>query len=188
MNQGTIIEVRELFAGVPARLKFLKSDRAEAAAVTDVVKRLALANPAVHFVLEGPIAAAQLAGGRRISAGRVLQVMGPDFATNAVQLGTSRHGVVVTGLAGLPTYSRANSLSQFYFVNGRSVRDKVLLGAVRAAYADFVFRDRFPAIALFIAVDPAAVDVNVHPAKSELRFRDGGGVRSAVIRGIGRGT
>ena len=91
---------------------------------------------------------------------------------------------MVTGLAGLPTYSRANSLSQFYFVNGRSVRDKVLLGAVRAAYADFVFRDRFPAIALFLAVDPAAVDVNVHPAKAELRFRDAGGVRSAVIRAI----
>jgi DNA mismatch repair protein MutL len=90
----------------------------------------------------------------------------------------------VTGLAGLPTYSRANSLSQFYFVNGRSVRDKVLLGAVRAAYADFVFRDRFPAIALFVSVDPAAVDVNVHPAKTELRFRDAGGVRSAVIRAV----
>ena len=105
--------------------------------------------------------------------------MGADFTENAVPLATTRHGVVVTGLAGLPTYSRANSLSQFYFVNGRSVRDKVLLGAVRAAYADFIFRDRFPAIALFVSVDPAAVDVNVHPAKTELRFRDAGGVRSA---------
>jgi DNA mismatch repair protein MutL len=102
-----------------------------------------------------------------------------------VPLATVRHGVVVSGLAGLPTYSRANSLSQFYFVNGRSVRDKVLLGAVRAAYADFTFRDRFPVIALFLSVDPAAVDVNVHPAKAELRFRDPGGVRSAVIRAIG---
>jgi DNA mismatch repair protein MutL len=185
MNQGTIVEVRELFAGVPARLKFLKSDRAEAAAVSDVVKRLALANPQVHFVLEGSDRSAINWPGGDSLAARVLQVMGPDFATNAVQLGTTRHGVVVTGLAGLPTYSRANSLSQFYFVNGRSVRDKVLLGAVRAAYADFVFRDRFPAIALFLAVDPAAVDVNVHPAKAELRFRDGGGVRSAVIRAIG---
>jgi DNA mismatch repair protein MutL len=113
-----------------------------------------------------------------------MQVMGADFTENAVPLATTRHGVVVTGLAGLPTYSRANSLSQFYFVNGRSVRDKVLLGAVRAAYADFVFRDRFPAIALFVSVDPAAVDVNVHPAKTELRFRDAGGVRSAVIRAV----
>jgi DNA mismatch repair protein MutL len=184
MNQGTIVEVRDLFASVPARLKFLKSDRAEAAAVSDVVKRLALANPQVHFVLEGSDRSAINWPGGDSLAARVLQVMGPDFATNAVQLGATRHGVVVTGLAGLPTYSRANSLSQFYFVNGRSVRDKVLLGAVRAAYADFVFRDRFPAIALFLAVDPAAVDVNVHPAKAELRFRDGGGVRSAVIRAI----
>ncbi|HWA19125.1 MAG TPA: DNA mismatch repair endonuclease MutL [Devosia sp.] len=185
MNRGTIVEVRDLFAGVPARLKFLKSDRAEAAAVSDVVKRVALANPNVHFVLEGTDRSPVNWPDGESLAARVLQVMGPDFATNAVELGTTRHGVVVTGLAGLPTYSRANSLSQFYFVNGRSVRDKVLLGAVRAAYADFVFRDRFPAIALFLAVDPAAVDVNVHPAKAELRFRDGGGVRSAVIRAIG---
>jgi len=184
MNRGTIVEVRDLFAGVPARLKFLKSDRAEAAAVADVVRRLAMATPRVHFVLGGsdrsPI---NWPGGDALPA-RVMQVMGADFTENAVPLATTRHGVVVTGLAGLPTYSRANSLSQFYFVNGRSVRDKVLLGAVRAAYADFVFRDRFPAIALFLAVDPAAVDVNVHPAKAELRFRDPGGVRSAVIRAV----
>ncbi|HEY9009491.1 MAG TPA: DNA mismatch repair protein MutL, partial [Devosia sp.] len=114
------------------------------------------------------------------------QVMGADFTANATLLAHTRHRVVVAGLAGLPTYSRANSLSQFYFVNGRSVRDKVLLGAVRAAYADFIFRDRFPAIALFLAVDPADVDVNVHPAKAELRFRDAGAVRSAVINAIGQ--
>ena len=184
MNRGTIVEVRDLFAGVPARLKFLKSDRAEAAAVADVVKRLAMANPEVHFVLDGSDRSpTNWPGGDALPA-RVMQVMGADFTENAVPLATTRHGVVVTGLAGLPTYSRANSLSQFYFVNGRSVRDKVLLGAVRAAYADFVFRDRFPAIALFLSVDPAAVDVNVHPAKTEVRFRDPGGVRSAVIRAI----
>jgi len=183
MNRGTIVEVRDLFAGVPARLKFLKSDRAEAAAVADVVKRLAMANPQVHFVLDGADRSPTNWPGGALAA-RVMQVMGADFAENAVPLETTRHGVVVTGLAGLPTYSRANSLSQFYFVNGRSVRDKVLLGAVRAAYADFVFRDRFPAIALFVSVDPAAVDVNVHPAKTELRFRDAGGVRSAVIRAV----
>jgi DNA mismatch repair protein MutL len=149
-----------------------------------VVKRLAMANPAVHFVLDGSDRSpTNWPGGDALPA-RVMQVMGADFTENAVPLATTRHGVVVTGLAGLPTYSRANSLSQFYFVNGRSVRDKVLLGAVRAAYADFVFRDRFPAIALFLSVDPAAVDVNVHPAKAELRFRDPGGVRSAVIRAI----
>ena len=183
MNRGTIVEVRDLFASVPARLKFLKSDRAEAAAVTDVVKRLALANPHIHFILDGADRSPSNWPAADLPA-RVLQILGSDFSENAVTLGTTRHGVVVTGLAGLPTYSRANSLSQFYFVNGRSVRDKVLLGAVRAAYADFVFRDRFPAIALFVSVDPAAVDVNVHPAKTELRFRDGGGVRSAVIRAI----
>ena len=184
MNRGTVVEVRELFAEVPARLKFLKSDRAEAAAITDVVKRLAMANPAIHFVLEGSDRAALNWPADGDLRSRVMQVMGADFAENAVPLATSRHGVVVRGLAGLPTYSRANTLSQFYFVNGRAVRDKVLLGAVRAAYADFVFRDRFPALALFVAVDPAAVDVNVHPAKTELRFRDAGGVRSAVIRAI----
>jgi DNA mismatch repair protein MutL len=184
MNRGTIVEVRDLFAGVPARLKFLKSDRAEAAAVADVVRRLAMANPHVHFVLDGSDRSPSNWPGDGSLPARVMQVMGADFTENAVPLQTSRHGVVVTGLAGLPTYSRANSLSQFYFVNGRSVRDKVLLGAVRAAYADFIFRDRFPAIALFLSVDPAAVDVNVHPAKAELRFRDAGGVRAAVIRAI----
>jgi DNA mismatch repair protein MutL len=184
MNRGTIVTVRDLFAGVPARLKFLKSDRAEAAAVADVVKRLAMANPHIHFVLDGSDRSPSNWPADGELRARVMQVMGADFAENAVPLATTRHGVVVTGLAGLPTYSRANSLSQFYFVNGRSVRDKVLLGAVRAAYADFVFRDRFPAIALFLRVDPAAVDVNVHPAKAELRFRDSGGVRGAVIRAI----
>jgi DNA mismatch repair protein MutL len=147
-----------------------------------------MANPGVHFILDGSDRSASNwpgAEGEGALSSRVMQLMGPDFTANAVPLASSRHGVVVRGLAGLPTYSRANSLSQFYFVNGRSVRDKVLLGAVRAAYADFVFRDRFPAIALFLAVDPAAVDVNVHPAKAELRFRDPGGVRSAVIRAIG---
>jgi DNA mismatch repair protein MutL len=188
MNRGTIVEVRDLFATLPARLKFLKSDRAEAAAITDVVKRLAMANPEVHFVLQGTDrSTANWPGQPRDGGGlaaRLAQVMGDDFSENAVPLAMARHGVVVAGLAGLPTYSRANSLSQFYFVNGRSVRDKVLLGAVRAAYADFTFRDRFPAIALYLAVDPGEVDVNVHPAKAELRFRDAGGVRGAVIRAI----
>jgi DNA mismatch repair protein MutL len=188
MNRGTIVEVRNLFAAVPARLKFLKSDRAEAAAITDVVKRLAMANPHVHIVLDGADRSPANWPGQQgdgALAARLAQVMGEDFTANAVRLASTRHGVVVAGLAGLPTYSRANTLSQFYFVNGRSVRDKVLLGAVRAAYADFIFRDRFPAIALYLAVDPADVDVNVHPAKAELRFRDAGAVRSAVVRAIG---
>ncbi len=188
MNRGTIVEVKNLFANVPARLKFLKTDRAEAGAITDVVKRLAMANPGVHFVLNGsdrsPTNWPAVNGAGALEA-RLSQVMGDDFAQNAVQLATARHGVVVAGLAGLPTYTRANSLSQFYFVNGRSVRDKVLIGAVRAAYADYTFRDRFPVIALYLAVDPGEVDVNVHPAKAELRFRDAGAVRGAVIRAVG---
>ncbi len=188
MNCGTVVEVKHLFARTPARLKFLKTDRAEAAAITDVVRRLAMANPGIHFVLNGsdrtPQSWPAVSGARALEA-RLSQIVGDDFARNAVPLALSRHGVVVAGLAGLPTYTRANSLSQFYFVNGRSVRDKVLVGAVRAAYADYTFRDRFPVMALYIAVDPAEVDVNVHPTKAELRFRDAGGVRGAVIRAIG---
>ena len=187
MNRGTVVEVEDLFAAVPARRKFMKSERAETAAITDVVCRLAMSNPAVHFVVEGadrsPLNWPAQTGDGALRA-RLMQVMGADFAANAVPIAGERHGVFVAGLAGLPTYSRANSLSQFYFVNGRSVRDKALLGAVRAAYADYLFRDRFPAIALFLAIDPAEVDVNVHPAKAELRFRDAGGVRSAVIHAI----
>ncbi len=188
MNRGTIVEMRDLFANVPARRKFLKSERAEAGAITDVVRRLAMANPAVHFVLSGsdrtPLNWPARTGDGALRA-RLGEVMGADFEENAVPLAAIRGGLVVTGLAGLPTFTRANSLSQFAFVNGRSVRDKVLVGAIRAAYADFVFRDRFPVIALFVAVDPADVDVNVHPAKTELRFRDAGAVRGAVIRAIG---
>jgi DNA mismatch repair protein MutL len=188
LNRGTVVEVKDLFRNVPARLKFLRSDRAEAGAVTEVVKRLAMANPGVHFVLGGtdrtPANWPAVHGAGALEA-RLAQIMGDDFARNAVALATQRHGVVVAGLAGLPTFTRANSLSQFYFVNGRSVRDKVLIGAIRAAYADYTFRDRFPVVALYLAIDPAEVDVNVHPAKAELRFRDAGAVRSAVIRAVG---
>lgn len=188
MNRGTVIEVRDIFALIPARRKFLKSARAETAAITDVVKRLAMANPEIHFILEGsdrnPSNWPAVSGEGALAA-RLGQVMGGDFIDNAVPLAMARHGVVVAGLAGLPTYTRANSLSQFYFVNGRSVRDKVLVGAIRAAYADYVFRDRFPVVALYLAVDPGAVDVNVHPAKAELRFQDQGAIRGAVIRAIG---
>ncbi|QQR38198.1 DNA mismatch repair endonuclease MutL [Devosia rhizoryzae] len=188
MNRGTVIEVRDLFAQVPARRKFLKSARAEGAAITDVVKRLAMANPQVHFVLEGTDRTASNwpSVGEGALQARLGQVMGADFVENAVVLATQRHGIVVAGMAGLPTYTRANSLSQFYFVNGRSVRDKVLVGAVRAAYADYTFRDRFPVVSLYVAIDPAEVDVNVHPAKAELRFRDQGALRGAVITAIGQ--
>lgn len=187
-NPGTIVEVENLFAAVPARLKFLKTDRSEAAAITDVVKRLAMANPGVHFVLDGSDrqpANWAASSGDDARLDRLAQVIGTDFAENAVPVAHIRQGVVVQGLAALPTFSRANTLSQFVFVNGRAVRDKVLMGAVRAAYSDFLFRDRFPVVALFISLPPAQVDVNVHPAKAEVRFRDSGLVRMAVIRGIG---
>lgn len=187
-NKGTIVEVRDLFADIPARLKFLKSDRAETGAITDVIRRLAMAHRRVHFVLSGsdrqPINWPAQSGENAVNA-RLAQIIGPDFPENAQQMAFSRGGIVVGGLAGLPTYSRANSLNQFYFVNGRSVRDKVLMGAVRAAYADFLHRDRFPVLAMFIAIDPGEVDVNVHPTKAELRFRDPGAVRGTVIRAIG---
>ena len=188
MNRGTVIEVRDIFAQVPARRKFLKGARAEGSAITDVVKRLAMANPEIHFVLEGSDRTASnwpAVSGEGALAARLGQVMGADFIENSVTLATHRHGIVVAGMAGLPTYTRASSLSQFYFVNGRSVRDKVLVGAVRAAFADYTFRDRFPVVALYLAIDPGEVDVNVHPAKAELRFRDQGAVRGAVIRAIG---
>ncbi|MCF6303518.1 MAG: DNA mismatch repair endonuclease MutL [Devosiaceae bacterium] len=188
MNIGTTVEVKNLFANIPARLKFLKGDRAETSAITDVVKRLAMSNPAIHFVLEG--ADRQTSNwpgqtGPHAQKSRLGQILGADFAANSVPIANTRHGVVVSGMAGLPTFTRANSLMQFFFVNGRSVRDKVLIGAARAAYGDFVFRGRFPVLALFINIDPGEVDVNVHPAKAELRFRDSGGVRSAVIAAIG---
>ncbi len=188
MNRGTIVEVKNLFAKVPARLKFLKGDRAETSAITDIIKRLAMANPSVHFILEG--------GDRQTSnwppqigpdaqKSRLGQIIGSEFINNSVVLANTRHKIVVTGMAGLPTFTRANSLMQFFFVNGRAVRDKVLIGAVRAAYGDFIFRGRFPVVAIFVDIDPGEVDVNVHPAKTELRFRDSGAVRSAVIAATG---
>jgi len=183
---GTRVEVRDLFYATPARLKFLKSDRAEGAAATDVVRRLALARPDVAFTLVTedraavtfPPRAADAAG----RAARLADVLGADAGRNVITVFGTRGGVVLEGLAGLPTFSKANSLSQFLFVNGRPVRDKLLMGAVRAAYADLLPSDRYPVLALFFSLDPREVDVNVHPAKTEVRFRDGGNVRALVVR------
>ncbi|MCF4097775.1 DNA mismatch repair endonuclease MutL [Maritalea mediterranea] len=193
MPHGTVIEVRELFKNVPARLKFLKSDRAESNAITDVMKRLAMSKPHVQFILSGsdrqtlnwpaqPVSDAEddFQGDKN----RLGQILGLDFAQNAVPIDYQRGPVRVRGMAALPTYTKANSLSQFYFVNGRPVRDKVLLGALRGAYADFLHRDRFPVAALFVDLPSQDLDVNVHPAKAEVRFRDAGLVRAAVIRGV----
>jgi DNA mismatch repair protein MutL len=184
-QQGTRVDVRELFYATPARLKFLKSTRSEDLATLDVVKRLAMARPDVAFSLT--------VDGRRVldlEAGRDLlesrltrlaRIMGRDFHDNAAKVDASREGVAITGYAGLPTYNRANAQMQFLFVNGRPVRDKLLIGAVRGAYADFLARDRHPALALFLECDPAFVDVNVHPAKTEVRFRDAGLVRGLIV-------
>ena len=187
-QSGTRVEVRELFFATPARLKFLKSARSEDLASGDIVKRLAMARPDVAFQLmldgrrflelerEG-----DLFGGR---LKRLARIMGRDFGDNAAPVDITREGVRVSGFAGLPTYHRANAQMQFLVVNGRPVRDKLLIGAVRGAYADFLARDRHPALALFLDCDPEFVDVNVHPAKTEVRFRDAGLVRGLIVSSL----
>jgi DNA mismatch repair protein MutL len=184
---GTRIEVRDLFFATPARLKFLRSDRAEAGAVTEVVRRLALAHPHVRFTLSGPdrvpldYRAPAPDGAHGV---RTAHVLGDAFLENAMTIRAEREHVGLTGYAGLPTFNRANSLQQFMFVNGRPLRDPLLTGALRAAYADVLARDRFPVAVLFIELSPSDVDVNVHPAKLEVRFRDPGLVRGLVIGAI----
>jgi DNA mismatch repair protein MutL len=183
LGGGTRVDVRDLFFATPARLKFLKTDRAEADAVRDVVKRLALARPDVTFILAGEERAPiTWPAGDRLA--RITDVVGEEFRANAVAVEAAREGVSVSGFAGLPTFSRANSLAQFLSVNGRPVRDKLLTGAIRAAYADHLMRDRHPIVALFVDLDPREVDVNVHPAKTEVRFRDPGLVRGLIVSAI----
>lgn len=187
LSAGTRIEVRDLFFATPARLKFLKSERAEAAAITDVVRRLAMAHPEIRFALSGSDRTSLDLPGRSgddARRARLADVMGRDFRDNAIPIEAMREGARLTGFAGLPTYSRANSLGQFLFVNGRPVRDKLLLGALRAAYADLMKRDRHPVAVLFIEVEPREVDVNVHPTKADVRFRDSGLVRGLIIGAI----
>ncbi|HEX4636889.1 MAG TPA: DNA mismatch repair endonuclease MutL [Rhizomicrobium sp.] len=184
-QHGTRAEARELFYATPARLKFLKSARSEDLAITDIVKRLAMARPDIGLTLtldgrrslDLP-AEPDLIDGR---LPRLAKIMGRDFGDNTVGVDAAREGVSLSGYAGLPTYNRANAAMQFLFVNGRPVRDKLLVGAVRGAYADFLARDRHPALALFLDCDPSFVDVNVHPAKAEVRFRDAGLVRGLIV-------
>lgn len=187
LNTGTQIEVRNLFFTTPARLKFLKSDRAETAAITDVVKRLALAHPEIRFSLTGPDRTALdygAATGDEALLSRITQVMGKEFRENAVAIDAVREGVQLTGFAALPTFNRANTLQQFFFVNGRPVRDRQLLGALRAAYSDFQSKHRHPVAVLFVDIDPHQVDVNVHPTKADVRFRDAALVRGLIIGAI----
>ncbi len=183
--RGTRVEVRDLFYATPARLKFLKSDRAEAQAVAGMLKRLAMARPEIRFSLAGEGTAgfdyAAAGSGPEGLLVRLAQILGAEFRDNAIEIDAERHGVWLKGFAGLPTFHRAASTEQYLFVNGRPVRDKLLLGAIRGAYADYLPGDRHPVVALFIDVEPAAVDVNVHPAKAEVRFREGGAVRGLIV-------
>lgn len=191
LSKGTQVTVKDLFFATPARLKFLKSERAETGAITDTVKALALAHPDKRFVLTGPdrsrldLPTSGLdldpAGALRT---RIGQVLGKPFLENSVALDAEREGYRLTGLIGLATFNRANSLHQFAFVNGRPVRDKVVLGAIRGAYADVLHRGRYPVVCLFLDIDPARVDVNVHPTKADVRFRDSGLVRGLIVGAI----
>ncbi len=188
LGHGTRVEVRDLFYATPARLKFLKSDRAEGDALREVVRRLAMSRPQVAFTLIGeeraPVTWAAAMPGAIGRLARLGDVLGAEFRANAVEINGGREGLLIEGYAGLPTYSRGNALGQYLFVNDRPVRDKLLLGAVRGAYADYLPRDRHPVLALFVTLDPREVDVNVHPAKTEVRFRDGGLVRALIVRSL----
>ncbi|WP_170401113.1 DNA mismatch repair endonuclease MutL [Ruegeria arenilitoris] len=194
LRAGTVVELRDLFFATPARLKFMRTDRAEAQAIGDTVKRLAMAEPAITFSLrdvsgggEGRVTfRADHENGDLFDAlhARLARVIGREFAENALQIDATREGIRLYGYAALPTYSRGAAVAQYLFVNGRPVRDKMLTGALRAAYFDFLSRDRHPAAALFIDCDPTLVDVNVHPAKSEVRFRDPGVARGLIVSAL----
>ena len=185
---GTRVDVRELFYATPARLKFLKSERSESMAISDVVKRLAMANPHVGFTLTNGVRTSLRMTGTPLSEDgrlvRLSKILGDDFGTNAVAVDSEREGIVLTGFAGLPTFSRGNSAHQYLFVNGRPVRDKLLHGAVRGAYQDFLARDRHPVVALYVDLPHEHVDVNVHPAKTEVRFRNPGLVRGLIVSAL----
>ncbi|WP_386629471.1 DNA mismatch repair endonuclease MutL [Sulfitobacter geojensis] len=194
LNGGTVVTLRDLFYATPARLKFLRTDRAEAQAIGDVIKRLAMADPFVSFTLRDVSGGGEGRNVFRVGAeqgdlfdalhGRLAQVLGREFADNALQIDAEREGLHLTGFAALPTYSRGSAVAQYLFVNGRPVRDKLLVGALRGAYFDFLSRDRHPAAALFLDCDPTLVDVNVHPAKSEVRFRDPGLARGLIVSAL----
>ena len=181
---GTRIRVEELFAKVPARRKFLRTARSEYAACLDVVRRLAMARPDVGFTLEHD--------GRRVLAvqqgqslaARVAQIVARELAEDGVAIELERGPARLTGVAGLPTFNRGIADHQYLFVNGRPVKDRLLIGAVRGAYADMLARDRHAVLALFLELPPDEVDVNVHPAKTEVRFRDPAFVRGFIVSGL----
>ncbi len=189
LGKGTKIEVRDLFYATPARLKFLKSPRTETQNVRDVIERLSMACPDIHFTLtvddkeslDLTVAPGDLYETR---LARLRQIMGREFAENAIKVDAEREGIRLTGYAGLPTLNRGSNQYQFLFVNGRPVKDRLMLGCVRGAYQDFLSGDRHPMLCLFIDVDPQFVDVNVHPAKAEVRFQDAALVRGLIVGGL----
>ncbi|TPW26603.1 DNA mismatch repair endonuclease MutL [Pararhizobium mangrovi] len=184
-NPGTIVEVRDIFFATPARLKFMKGERAEAGAITEVVKRMALAFPHIRFTLSGSDRTTlDLPACEHDASARLAQILGREFLENAIALDAEREGVRLSGHCGLPTFNRANTLHQFAFVNGRPVQDKLIASALRGAYSDTMARGRYPVAVLDIGLDPALVDVNVHPAKADVRFRDPGLVRGLVVGAI----
>ncbi len=191
LNGGTRVEVRDLFYATPARLKFMKSEPAENAAIGQLVKRFALAFPGIGFALAtgervGTNFPAVMDGDEDGLRLRLARIMGKEFAADAVPLDAEREGLRIDGFAGLPTLSRPTQQMQYLFINGRPVKDRLLLAAVRAAYGDLVPRGRHPMLALFVTAPAEEVDVNVHPAKSEVRFRDSGLVRGLVVNAIRR--
>jgi DNA mismatch repair protein MutL len=187
LTQGTRIEVHDLFFSTPARLKFLRGERAETSAIGDVVKRLAIAHPDIRFTLSGAdratttYAAVEGPDAARL---RIGQILGADFSDNSVDLDVARDGIRVTGLISLPTFHRAAATHQFFSVNGRPVRDKLLMGALRGAYADVMASDRHAVVVIDIGLDPTEVDVNVHPTKADVRFREPQLVRGLLVGGI----
>ena len=189
-RQGTRIEVRDLFYATPARLKFLKTARTEYGQAQDMIKRLAMANPDVAFTLgDGSRTTFQAAttlqlGEEEMRLERLGGILGREFRDNALVIDAEREGIRLSGFAAVPTYSRGNAQHQFLFVNGRAVRDKLLVGAVRGAYRDYLARDRHPVLALFVDVESEFVDVNVHPAKAEVRFQDQGLVRGLIVSAL----
>ncbi|MBT7954374.1 MAG: DNA mismatch repair endonuclease MutL, partial [Rhodospirillaceae bacterium] len=189
LSQGTSIEVRDLFYATPARLKFLKTPKTENSHALDAIKRLAMAHPAIAFsVGDGSRTMLKLAQaqGDMLSArlDRLDAIMGNEFAANALAIDAEREGLHLSGHIGLPTLNRGNAALQFLFVNGRPVKDKLLFGAVRGAYRDFISHDRHPLLALFLDIPSESLDVNVHPAKTEVRFRDAGLVRGLIVSAL----
>ncbi len=191
-NPGTVVELRDLFFATPARLKFMRSERAETQAVADTLRRLAMAEPWVGFTLTADgreVFRADAEQGELFGAlqARLARVMGPEFIDNTIALDAERDGLTLTGVAALPTSSRGAALAQHLYVNGRPVRDKLLTGALRAGYMDVLAQGRHPAAVLYLTCDPQLVDVNVHPAKAEVRFRDPQSARGLIVSGLRHG-